>query len=138
MTGLINWFSQIISVTAFGFQSLPKRLGSSLTAMLGIAGVVAVMVAVLSIAQGIMQTMENSASIDNVVVLRSGATSEMMSGLSGDEARYISEGPGLVRNDSGSIASPAFSASQPRPTLMPRRSISTWRPAPVTPPARRR
>ena len=106
MTGLINWFSQIISVTAFGFQSLPKRLGSSLTAMLGIAGVVAVMVAVLSIAQGIMQTMENSASIDNVVVLRSGATSEMMSGLSGDEARYISEGPGLVRNDSGAIASP--------------------------------
>ncbi len=106
MTGLINWFSQIISVTAFGFQSLPKRLGSSLTAMLGIAGVVAVMVAVLSIAQGIMQTMENSASVDNVVVLRSGATSEMMSGLSGDEARYISEGPGLVRNDSGAIASP--------------------------------
>lgn len=106
MTGLINWFSQIISVTAFGVQSLPKRLGSSLTAMLGIAGVVAVMVAVLSIAQGIMQTMENSASVDNVVVLRSGATSEMMSGLSGDEARYISEGPGLVRNDSGSIASP--------------------------------
>ena len=42
MTGLINWFSQIISVTAFGIQSLPKRLGSSLTAMLGIAGVVAV------------------------------------------------------------------------------------------------
>ena len=106
MTGLINWFSQIISVTAFGFQSLPKRLGSSLTAMLGIAGVVAVMVAVLSIAQGILQTMENSASVDNVVVLRSGATSEMMSGLSGDEARYISEGPGLVRNDSGAIASP--------------------------------
>jgi putative ABC transport system permease protein len=106
MTGLINWFSQIISVTAFGIQSLPKRLGSSLTAMLGIAGVVAVMVAVLSIAQGIMQTMDNSASVDNVVVLRSGATSEMMSGLSGDEARYISEGPGLVRNDSGPIASP--------------------------------
>ena len=62
--------------------------------------------AVLSIAQGIMQTMNNSVSVDNVVVLRSGATSEMMSGLSGDEARFISEGPGLVRNDQGAVASP--------------------------------
>ena len=75
MAGPLNWFSQILSVTAFGIQSLPQRLGSSLTSVLGIAGVVAVMVAVLSIAQGIMQTMNNSASADNVVVLRSGATS---------------------------------------------------------------
>ncbi|MDH3787607.1 MAG: ABC transporter permease [Xanthomonadales bacterium] len=106
MAGPFNWLSQVTSVTAFGIQSLPQRLGSSLTSMLGIAGVVAVMVAVLSIAQGIMQTMNNSASVDNVVVLRSGSTSEMMSGLSGDETRFIAEGPGLARNETGSIASP--------------------------------
>ena len=106
MTRLLNWFSQIASITLFNVRSLPQRIGSSLTAILGIAGVVAVLVGVLSIAQGIMRTMERSASPENVVVLRSGATSEMMSGLSGDDTRFIAEGPGLARDESGALASP--------------------------------
>lgn len=105
MAGPLNWLSQIASVTVFSIQSLPRRKGSSATSVFGIAGVVAVMVAVLSIAQGIMQTMDNSASPDNVVVLRTGATAEMMSGLSGDEARFVSEGPGVARNENGAVAS---------------------------------
>lgn len=106
MSRLLNWFSQIVSITLFNVRSLPQRIGSSLTAILGIAGVVAVLVGVLSIAQGIMRTMESSASPENVVVLRSGATSEMMSGLSGDDTRFISEGPGLARDEGGVLASP--------------------------------
>lgn len=106
MNRLLNWFSQIVSITLFNVRSLPQRIGSSLTAVLGIAGVVAVLVGVLSIAQGILRTMERSVSPDNVVVLRSGATYEMMSGLSGDDARFISEGPGLARDESGPLASP--------------------------------
>ena len=105
MAGLFNWFSQIASITAVNLRSLPQRKGSSLTAVFGIAGVVAVMVSVLSIAQGILQTMDNSASADNVVVLRSGANTEMMSGLMADDTRIIAEGPGLARNDAGAIAS---------------------------------
>lgn len=106
MTRLLNWFSQIFSITLFNVRSLPQRIGSSLTAILGIAGVVAVLVGVLSIAQGIMRTMERSASPENVVVLRSGATSEMMSGLSGDDTRFIAEGPGLARDEGEALASP--------------------------------
>jgi len=106
MAGPINWLSQVVSVTVFNIRSLPQRLGSSATAIFGIAGVVAVMVGVLSIAQGILQTMDNSASEDNVVVLRSGSNTEMMSIMSGDDARIISEAPGLARNESGAISSP--------------------------------
>ncbi len=106
MVGMFNWISQIVSVTLFNLRTMPQRIGSSTTAIFGIAGVVAVMVGVLSIAQGILQTMENSASPENVVVLRSGATSEMMSGLSGDDVRFISEGPGLLRQDDEVMASP--------------------------------
>ena len=84
MAGAFNWFSQIASITAVNLRSLPQRKGSSGSAVFGIAGVVAVMVSVLSIAQGILQTMDNSASADNVIVLRSGANTEMMSGLVGD------------------------------------------------------
>jgi putative ABC transport system permease protein len=105
MAGAFNWFSQIASSTAVNLRSLPQRKGSSVTAVFGIAGVVAVMVSVLSIAQGILQTMDNSASADNVIVLRSGANTEMMSGLVGDDTRIIAEGPGLARNAAGAIAS---------------------------------
>lgn len=106
MAGPFNWISQVMSVSAFNLRTLPKRLGSSLTAALGIAGVVAVMVGVLSIAQGILRTMERSSSPENVIVLRSGATSEMMSGLGGDDTRFISEAPGIARDADGPLASP--------------------------------
>jgi putative ABC transport system permease protein len=105
MGGMLNGLSQIAAVTLFSLRTIPQRAGSSATAMFGIAGVVAVMVAVLSIAQGIIQTMDNSASDDNVVVLRSGSDAEMMSGLSGDDVRYIAEGPGVARDASGALAS---------------------------------
>ena len=106
MTGPINWFSQIVSISRFNLMSLPQRVGSSAAAIFGIAGVVAVMVGVLSIAQGILSTMENSAAPDNVIVLRSGSNTEMMSGLGGDDTRIISEAPGLARNEDGPLASP--------------------------------
>ncbi len=106
MAGPINWLSQVASVTQFNFLTLPQRKGASAAAIFGIAGVVAVMVAVLSIAEGIMQTMDNSASPENVIVMRSGANSEMMSILMGDDVRIISEGPGLARDETGAIASP--------------------------------
>ena len=103
---MFNWIKQIVSVTQFGLRSLPQRLGSSAAALLGIAGVVAVMVGVLSIAQGVMQMMNDSASGDNAIVLRTGAESEMMSGLSGDDVRFISEAPGIAHNEGGAISSP--------------------------------
>ncbi|MCW8926558.1 MAG: ABC transporter permease [Xanthomonadales bacterium] len=103
---MFNWFSQVISVIGFSIRSIPQRKGSSIAALLGIAGVVAVMVGVLSIAQGIARTMESSAGGDNAVVLRSGSDTEMMSGLGGDEARIIGEAPGIARDDSGTLASP--------------------------------
>ena len=103
---MFNWFSQIFSVTQFSILSLPQRMGSSAAAMLGIAGVVAVMVGVLSIAQGVLKTMQSSAGDENAIVLRSGAESEMMSGLSGDDTRLIAEASGIARDESGAQASP--------------------------------
>lgn len=106
MAGPLNWISQIFSIALFNLRTLPQRLGSSATAVFGIAGVVAVMVSVLSIAEGILKTMQNSASPENVVVLRSGASSEMMSWVLGDDARVIAEAPGLARREGGALASP--------------------------------
>jgi putative ABC transport system permease protein len=106
VTALFNSLAQFFAVAWFNLRSLPQRLGSSATAVFGIAGVVAVMVGVLSIAEGILRTMQSSASPDNVVVMRSGSNSEMMSILLGDDTRIISEAPGLARGPGGALASP--------------------------------
>ncbi|PYK30041.1 MAG: ABC transporter permease, partial [Verrucomicrobia bacterium] len=85
----MNWLSQIASVTLFGLRTIPERKGSAFTAAVGIAGVVAVLVGVLSIAEGFRAAMTIKGADDVVIVLRSSADNEMTSGLSRDEARLI-------------------------------------------------
>ncbi len=106
MTGLLNWLAQVASLTGYNLRTLPQRKGAAASSLVGIAGVVAVMVGVLSIAQGILTMMRSSARPDSAVVLRSGATSELVSGLSGEAARIISEAPGVARGANGAVASP--------------------------------
>jgi len=105
MSGPINWFSQIISVTKFGLLSVPQRRGSVAAALFGVTGVVAVLVGVLSIAAGFRRAMAASGSPDSAIVLRSGADSEMVSGLGRDNTRVIAEAPGLARTAEGPLAS---------------------------------
>ena len=102
MAGPINWFSQIVSITKFGLLSIPQRRGAVAATVIGIAGVVAVLVGVLSIAAGFRQAMTVSASPDGAIVLRSGADSEMVSGLGRDQTRVIADAPGVARNPDGS------------------------------------
>jgi hypothetical protein len=47
----MNWLSQTIAVTGVTLRSISQRLGSSVVAIIGIAGVVIVFTAVLSIAE---------------------------------------------------------------------------------------
>lgn len=101
----MNWLSQILSVTKFGLMSIPQRRGSVAAAMFGIAGVVAVLVGVLSIAAGFRRAMAASGSPDTALVLRSGADSEMVSGLSRSDTRIIADAPGVARGPDGALAS---------------------------------
>ena len=102
---MFNWISQITSITKFGLLSLPQRLGSVAATVVGIAGVVGVLVGVLSIAAGFRQAMSVSGAPDGAIVLRSGADSEMVSGLSRDETRLIADAPGVARNANGPLSS---------------------------------
>src|SRR5437762_1123977 len=102
---MINWLSQIAAITKFGLLSIPQRRGSVVAALLGIAGVVGVLVSVLSMAAGFKRTMAASSSADSAIVLRSGADNEMSSGLERDDTRLISDAPGLARSTDGPLAS---------------------------------
>lgn len=102
----MNWLSQTIAITSVTLRSIPQRLGSSTVAVIGIAGVVVVFTAVLSIAEGFRAAMRGTGDPQTVIVLRSGSDTEMTSGLSGEDARLISEAPGIETGPHGAKASP--------------------------------
>src|SRR5437667_5244706 len=102
---MINWLSQVTSVAWFGLSSIPQRRGSVAAAVFGIAGVVGVLVGVLSMAAGFRRTMAASSSPDSAIVLRSGANDEMSSGLQQDEIRQLADAPGVARRAEGPLVS---------------------------------
>lgn len=101
----MNWLSQIFAVVLYNLRTIPERKGSALTAAAGIAGVVLVLVGVLAIAAGFQSALTSSGSKDVAIVLRSGADNEMNSGLTREDARLISDAPGLARGAAGPLAS---------------------------------
>ena len=117
----MNWLTQIISITTFNLRTIPERKGSALAAIVGIAGVVAVFVGVLSIAEGFRAAMTVSGADDVALVLRSGADNEMTSGLSREEVRLIADAPGVARTDAGPLASAELFAM----INLPKRSTGT-------------
>lgn len=102
---MLSWFSQTLAVTALNLRTIPQRLGSSGVAIVGIAGVVVVLVSVLSIASGFTAAMRESGSPTRALVMRSGADSEMTSGIGGAEADLIRQAPGIRRDGQTALAS---------------------------------
>ena len=123
--------SQIVAVTGVNLRSLRARLGSSTVAVVGIAGVVLVFVAVLSIAEGVNATMKASGDPSVAMILRAGQRHgddqrprrrrrPRHPGCAGDRPRRVRRRPGLagiVRRRRSSVET----LRQPRQRAAPRR-----------------
>jgi putative ABC transport system permease protein len=103
--GLFNWFSQVWAVTLLNLRTLSQRRGSSAATVFGVAGVVMVFVAVLSIAEGFRATLAATGAPEGVIVLRGGSDAEMMSGIPRADTRLVAGGPGVLRTGQGEAAS---------------------------------
>lgn len=101
--------------------SIPQRRGSVAAAIFGIAGVVAVLVGVLSMGVGFQQALTASGSPDAAIILRSGADSEMVSGFQRESTRIIADAPGVARTAEGPLASAELFVI----INLPKRSTST-------------
>lgn len=101
----MNWLSQIFAVVSYNLRTIPQRASSALTAAIGIAGVVLVLVGVLAIAAGFQRALTATGSKDVAIVLRAGADTEMNSGITRDDARVIGDAPGIARSASGPLTS---------------------------------
>jgi putative ABC transport system permease protein len=102
---VLRWIAQTIAVTSLSIRTIPQRLGSSVVAIVGIAGVVITFIAVLSIAEGFRAAMTAAGSPSRVLIMRSGADSEMTSGVSGADVDVIKQAPGVLRDGNRPIAS---------------------------------
>ena len=102
---MLRWLTQTVAVTALNLRTIPARMSSSAVAIVGIAGVVVVLVSVLSSAAGFNAAMRQSGSPQRALVMRSGADSEMTSGLGGPEVDIIKQAPGMRREGQTPLAS---------------------------------
>jgi putative ABC transport system permease protein len=101
-----NTLKQIGTITAMNVRNMSARLASSIVALIGIAGVVTVLVGVLSIGEGFRAVLDESGADDVAIVIRNGATDEMGSGLTLEQARVIADSNLIARDAEGAVASP--------------------------------
>ncbi len=107
LTLLVAWMAfswkgrQAASLAAVGLKTLGRRWGASFVIVVGIAGVTAVLVAILAMAHGYRETLRRTGSADTIIVLRGGSASEVMSVLSREETDLIGDAPGVAKDQQG-------------------------------------
>ncbi len=95
-TGRLAW-----SAASVGIATIPQRLGSSSVVVVGIAGVVGVLVALLAMAAGFEATLKQSGTLDTAIVMRAGAQTELNSVLDHDTVTIAAQEPQVQRNAAG-------------------------------------
>jgi putative ABC transport system permease protein len=110
---LVAWMAlthgghQTWSVARLGIATLPQRMGASAVVVVGIAGVVGVLVALLAMGAGFETTLRQTGREDNVLVMQAGAQSELNSSVTPETVALVSQAPQVLKDAQGrSIASP--------------------------------
>lgn len=116
-------WKQITAVTALNLRQLPQRLAASLVVVIGVAGVVGVLVAVLGMATGLKRALMDTADPSRVIVLRKAAVSEDLSNVEIAWAAQVENAPGVLRGPGGQ---PAVSAERVVGVNLRRRSDGTY------------
>ena len=94
-------FRQTCNITAMNLRSVLCRKGSSSIIVVGIAGVVAVVVGLLSMSEGIASALQETSHPDRVLVMRSGTRDEITGWLSTAEVDVLEgvDGIGTVSGE---------------------------------------
>ncbi len=102
----MNSFLQSVAVTAVNLRALPARFASSLVIVIGIAGVVVVLISMLSMSVGFQKTMTNGARADRALLMTRGVERENMSQVTRADVVSLENLPGIRRIE----GKPALSA----------------------------
>lgn len=106
-----------LAAARVGIASLPQRWGASSVIIIGIAGVVGVLVAMLAMGEGFQATLKGTGSDDTAIILRGGSQVETNSIITRDQVPLIASLAGIARDASGkAIVSPELSQVVNLPT----------------------
>jgi putative ABC transport system permease protein len=94
----MNIFKQVRAVVGMNLRCLPQRVASSAVVVIGIAGVVAVLISVMSLSTGLAHTLASTGRPDRAIVLGSGPGTEIGSTLPRDAALTIMDAEQVRRN----------------------------------------
>lgn len=89
---------QTMAITWMGLASVPQRIGATSVIVVGIAGVVGVLIALLAMAQGFQATLEAAGSTDTAIVLRAGADAELSSGIDRTTTILVAQAAGVLHD----------------------------------------
>ena len=92
---------QTLAVSGIGLSSLPQRWGASMVIVIGIAGVVGVLVAMLAMGEGFAQTLKGTGSDDSAIILRGGSQAETNSVITRDQVPLIEPLAGIAKLPDG-------------------------------------
>lgn len=90
-----------LAATRIGVASLPQRWGASSVIVVGIAGVVGVLVAMLAMGEGFQATLNNTGDDTTAIVLRGGSQAETNSVITREQVPTLSTLPGISRDGEG-------------------------------------
>ncbi|MBB4129732.1 MULTISPECIES: ABC transporter permease [unclassified Xanthomonas] len=95
-----------LAAARIGIATLPQRWGSSSVIVVGIAGVVGVLVAMLAMGQGFQATLNNTGDDTTAIVLRGGSQAESNSVITRDLVPLIGSLPGIAAINGRPLLSP--------------------------------
>ncbi|WP_411833109.1 ABC transporter permease [Pseudoxanthomonas mexicana] len=90
-----------LAAARVGIASLPQRWGASSVIVIGIAGVVGVLVAMLAMGEGFSATLKQTGSDDTAIILRGGSQAETNSVITRDQVPLIATLPGVRKDAQG-------------------------------------
>jgi len=92
---------EVAAVTAMNLRSIPGRYSTSLVIVVGIAAVVAVLISVLAMAKGFVETATRAGRDERAIVIGRGAAAESQGWFSRENAVTILNAPGIRKTADG-------------------------------------
>ena len=111
-----------LEATRIGIASLPQRWGASSVIIVGIAGVVGVLVAMLAMGEGFQATLNAAGNEETAIVLRGGSQAETNSVITRNQVPLLASLPGVEK---GADGKPLISAELSQVVNLPSKADGT-------------
>ena len=105
-------FREVAAISSTNLKTLHTRLGASSVVVVGVAGVVFVLTALLAMANGLKETLRSTGEADRVLILGKGSHSEINGSITREQAAILAGEPGIVATRDAQNLRVAFASGE--------------------------